>query len=147
MQHNYLKIFVENNLLYKGQVLIYLDNHCEGILDDQNNEKNYVSGIFEQFKYLNLEVVTKNKREVFEAQKTYLKYEGKYKVIEDERVIEAPFYLTVSSLNVDPRDYVGDNPTHLFLEELNIFKKEKDISFKKNDIAEEQIESKKVRIK
>ena len=108
--HNELEMYVNDNLLYKGKVLIYDDNSCEGIVYDKNNNKNYIFGTFEKYKKLDL------------------KYVGEYRIIKDNIVNKMPFYLTASSLDVDPRDYVWIGlPSHIFKEELDNFKKENTI--------------------
>ena len=126
--HNELEMYVNDNLLYKGKVLIYDDNSCEGIVCDKNNNKNYIFGTFEKYKKLDLTIVNCDKTENFKAKKTYLKYVGEYRSIKDNIVNKMPFYLTASSLDVDPRDYVWIGlPSYIFKEELDIFKKENNI--------------------
>ena len=126
--HNELEMYVNDDLLYKGKVLIYDDNSCEGIVYDKNNQKNYIFGIFEKYKKLDLSIINGGKTENFIAKKAYLKYVGEYRVIKDNVVNKEPFYLTASSLDVDPRDYVWIGlPSHIFKEELDNFKKENNI--------------------
>ena len=134
IHHNYLRIFANENLLYKGEVLIYQDNSCEGIFCDNANNQNYVSGIFVKYKYLNLIIDGNTKKEIFSAEKKYLKYEGTYRIIENDIINDVPFYLKASSLDVDPRDYyLENNPLNLFEEKLDKFKKEKGIDNNFND--------------
>lgn len=124
--HDYLRIFVNDNLSYDGEILIYEDNSCEGILTNKNNEQNYTYGTFEKNKCFNLTIENKDDSKiVFHGKKTYLQYEGNCKIIKDNKMTEMPFYLKVSNLSVDPRDYWPENnPNNIFLLKLNKFKEE-----------------------
>ena len=124
--HNALKMYVNDDLLYEGQVLIYEDNTCEGIVNDKNSNRNFIFGTFEKNKELDLIIINNNHIENFRAKKTYLKYVGEYRIIKGDEVKGMPFYLIASSLDVDPRDYVWDDtPSHVFEKELDRFKKER----------------------
>ena len=67
-----------------------------------------------------MSIINGGKTEKFIAKKAYLKYVGEYRAIKDNVVNKEPFYLTASSLDVDPRDYVWIGlPSHIFKEELD----------------------------
>ena len=124
MYHNYLRIFINDALSYDGEILIYEDNSCEGIIINKNNDKNYVYGTFKKNENLNLIIENEDESKViFNAKKTYLKYEGECKIIKDSTLTEIPFYLKVTSLDIDPRDcWLEDDPKFIFLSKLNNFK-------------------------
>ena len=121
--HNELEIFVNDEIIYKGQVLIYQDNTCEGIMYDKNMNKYFIFGTFEKYVNLDLAIVSDNKIEKFKAKKAYLKYKGEYTKISETGTSKTDFYLTASSLNKDPRDYWDDSPRQKFSKEKNEFKK------------------------
>ena len=125
MHHDYLKIFINDDLYYEGEIVIYEDNSCEGLLINKNNDQYYTHGTFEKNKCFNLIIENNESRIIFNGKKTYLQYEGNYKVMNNNNITEMPFYLKVTSLDVDPRDYyLEDDPKNIFLSKLNRFKED-----------------------
>lgn len=105
-----------------GEIYINEDSYCEGIVVDTNNNSCFVFGIFQKFNCLDLYVVISNEEVYrYRGKKVPFRYEGDYSLINGSNVNS--FYLKNSGLDVDPRDYFGeDTPKQQFIKKLKTFK-------------------------
>lgn len=123
--HSNIKIYnsCTQNVEFFGEIIIDCNNFCEGIVCDEHNDKYFIFGFYEKFNCLELFLVFKNKINKYFGKMTYLKYEGKCEIIQDDIITSTnDFYISVRGLDVDPRDYYNDNPSVIFRQNLNEFK-------------------------
>lgn len=93
---------------------------CEGIITDGKSE-NLIVGIFKKFEYFDLYEIKENGDIIrYKSKKSLLEYIG-VATNKDGSIIK-DIHSKVTGLDVDPRDYIYDNPRDLFLERLSEFK-------------------------
>lgn len=94
---------------------------CEGIITDGKSE-NLIVGIFKKFEYFDLYEIKENGDIIrYKSKKSLLEYIG-VATNKDGSIIK-DIHSKVTGLDVDPRDYIYDNPRDLFLERLSEFKR------------------------